>query len=714
MSPTEDLVELVTEATGFSADEVQNTLTEQKIPRRRVLPTRQRLRVRAVHFAGIKNLRVEGSEHDRTLVPFSFAQELGQDVFAFATANRNDAGKSTVLETILWAVRGTTKTAQDVREWMRQAIVELAIGDDNFLVAWKLESGAPTGLIVQRASGSLRLDWASFDDTAMGDMTREFEDGQRPHQSAWDTLLEAERTTGAVVGTFDGDAGFKETIGDFMNSRFGFEEAEVFTKNRKAADALDGHISTHGWPLWSQALRIPEGGSTATIGEATQNTALLLEMYLGTSWGPTAHSAKARRGIIESSIATLRRRQTTEETARDASLHELEAQLSRFRTERAALPESIDADTYDDDLRDVQATADAVALAATAYSEAFTEQLAAHRAVAEAQADVVAAEEAAMTKRFWHSLKPTCCPRCDEPVQAEQWARESEGHCSLCNSALGLEEPTALPTTTPIVVDDASEDSDDDHDELELNRQRLLTLVAEAAFADAQLSVANEGRLNAFRLHTDAADRTRNRGTGIANVRVLDQQISVLEGRIQERASIGVPSADLENQERIVNILSAAEKAARKRSDAERLELLVSVSLDITALGRRLGFHQLDNADFKANTWLLVTKGGATPVHFGKCTPGEQLRLKIAIVIALLRNGTAAGIGRHPGLLVIDQITAEELNPVDVHELLTELVAVAAETGLQVIVGSARGELIEDVLDSDRVRMARPEDDLMW
>lgn len=715
MSDPDDLVDLIVEKTGFDETEVRDVLVDQQIPRQRVLPTRNRLRARTVHFAGVKNLRVDAANDDgeRRLEPFSFTQQLQDDVFAFASAGTNDAGKSTVLETILWAVRGTSRTAIDVRVWMRHVIVEITVSDDTFLVAWELHDGEPSGVIVQRVADANPIDWEHLDETSAATMVAEAETGERPARTVWHDVIDQEAAAGAVIGTFTGDDQFKARVGDFMNSRFGFEEADVFTRNKNASDKLDGHIATHGWPLWSQALRIPDGGPTATIGEATQNTALLLEMYLGTTWGPTATAAKARKNVIESGLGTLRRRQAVEEEQRDSTIAELDAELATLLSERKLLPSGADLDAFEHDLEAIAETIEDVAIASQTYSDALNAQLTAHHALRQARSAFVAAEESALTKRFWHSLKPTCCPRCDEPVTEIRWARENDGHCSLCDSDLNAEEPVAATAVAVATVDDDA-DADDANDPVELARERLTTLEAKAVVLDAAVTDANETRSRAVQRHAEAVERTKQRGGDIGRARDLDHRIAVLEGRIQERGEFTVVPSGLDAQERVVTVLDATEKVASARTKAERADILVRVSDDITNLARRLGFHQLDRADFKANTNMPVVKGGAPAIPFGRCTTGEQLRLKIAVVIALLRNGNAAGVGRHPGLLVIDQLTGEELNPTNGRQLLTELLNVSAETGLQVIVGSANGPLMTEMLGSGRVRTTRPDDDLLW
>lgn len=72
---------------------------------------------------------------------------------------------------------------------------------------------------------------------------------------------------------------------------------------------------------------------------------------------------------------------------------------------------------------------------------------------------------------------------------------------------------------------------------------------------------------------------------------------------------------------------------------------------------------------------------------YSACTPGEKLCLRIALVIALLRVAEAHGVGRHPGLLLVDSIGAEETEADDLAELMRHLVEVTESLvrGLRVL-----------------------------
>jgi hypothetical protein len=708
MNTSDDWLQRISEVAQVPVADVTTILEEEQIPRKRMLPARHRLRVNAVHFAGVKNIRAQDRD-GRVHQPYSFTHRFSTDVSAFMTRHRNLAGKSTVLDVILWAVRGMTGMADDVRDWMRQAVVEMSIDDVRFVVAWTIAGSMPAGRITQ-IDRAINIDWDNVDTDAFEHMHAQFEGHPGPGTTI-SPAITGIIDQGLLVGSFTGDEEFKIAIAELVGSRLGFESAEVFRKNPRASDDLDGKVVTHGWPNWSQGLFISNNKIKATIGEEPVTSGLLLQMYLGTAWGPAATAAKARQAAREAEIATLRRRQTAEDDKRSEILKDLYAERDELLTQMAKVGEEDDYTKYERAVADVKITSAVVVERERDLTAITSARIGLRQQLDDARSDETAAHEAAITKRFWHSLKPSCCPRCDAVVDETRWAREQVGQCSLCDSDLGTTETT---TTVVIEAPEPSEASDDDHDELQLARERVIALEAELESADRELADSSERRDNAVVAQQTAIDAARAIPVDPGGRRNLEQRIAVLNGRIQERKQIAVPSAALDRQQRIIAVLKAAASEAKNRSDTERTALLERVSADITELGQSLGFIELDRADFQGNTHLPVTRGGKPNVAFGKLTEGEKLRLKIAVIIALLRAGHEAGIGRHPGLLLIDSIGREEMNVTDVRQLLEELVRVATQTGLQVITTSAQGDSLADALPAGAVRMSREDDDYMW
>lgn len=80
------------------------------------------------------------------------------------------------------------------------------------------------------------------------------------------------------------------------------------------------------------------------------------------------------------------------------------------------------------------------------------------------------------------------------------------------------------------------------------------------------------------------------------------------------------------------------------------------------------------------------------------------MRLKLALVIALLRVGERLGIGRHPGLLLVDSPGGEEMVELDIGNVLKELDDLCKELPqLQVVCATARAEDVRALLPDERI-----------
>lgn len=715
---------------GFDdVDAVRRILDDEDIPGGRVLPSRRKLHLDAVHFAGVKSLAGsdDGTGAGQVFSPFSFTQRFENPVTAFATLGKNDAGKSTIINMIQWGIRGISTGLQaDVRSWTRQAAVAFHVDSEPMLVAWRVDRGVPVGQILTLPADDA-ISWASLDEKA-----RRYAEGEAassgltgaessdpPQPTAIEIQMEQLVDDGAiVVGTFTDETSFEAAINSVMTTRLGFEPLRAWQKNKGATDISDGSIAVHDWSLWSQALVISDSKNSSTLGETPMMAGRVLQMYLGTAWGPSASAAAARKAQLEGELASLKRRQRADQQTRQGSISELEGRIRELEGELAQLPSQDSLEAIDRALGEARA-------AATAYANANAEVAERARAygtagldLESAEADEVALAEAAVTRRFWHSLEPSCCPRCDVVVDETRMKREQSGHCSLCNSPWELDSTgtgeAAQSQNVAVAVDvsDAPQpNTEEDPDDLLLAHQRVEWLREQFQLASTEHDRATKAREAA----QEELDRTRALVTGPQSDpsarRALEFQIENLRGRLEERTIIVAPD-DLSVKQRTIDVLGAAEVIAKNRRQDEQSTMLAEVSERVTEIARRLGISQLEKAELKGNAHLPVVKGGAA-ANFGQLTDGERLRLKIAVVVALLHVGTAAGVGRHPGVLIIDSFLREELNPDDATGLLKELVDVATDYGLQVITSSANGEVLAASLPNGSVRLAGA-DGMMW
>jgi hypothetical protein len=338
----------------------------------------------------------------------------------------------------------------------------------------------------------------------------------------------------------------------------------------------------------------------------------------------------------------------------------------------------------------MDATVAAFQVASIAVTDATAELQVVRAEHADAQAEADAAQRGALAMKesvavrpLLGRLEPSQCPRCVHRLSEDRPAREAEGHCFVCDSPID-DRP----------VDEAAVDS----------------VVAEA---EAAAAAAEALRLQVTRLQETVAaatterdraraslDEAKQREPSAAAEQALLREVAVVSALLDQGEDLqqdASTTADLERRERI---LRASDKEAKTRRTDAAATFRKRLGDEIVSLGRQFGIDNLTAADPKLGASLKVTIGGKQS-DFGKLTPGEQLRLRIALVIGLLRIGEAEGIGRFPGLLLVDSPNSEEMVEHDAAEILRQLSAICDETpSLQIFVASAKPDLVMEVVEA--------------
>jgi len=147
-----------------------------------------------------------------------------------------------------------------------------------------------------------------------------------------------------------------------------------------------------------------------------------------------------------------------------------------------------------------------------------------------------------------------------------------------------------------------------------------------------------------------------------------------------------------------LKVLRAAETELDRDLRESSASIYADLSEKVTRLAARFGISEIDRVVVKGNATMDIYKGGASSSPFGQQTPGERLRLRYALLVALLRVARDHKIAGHPGLLLLDSLKAEEIQDEDARQLLTGLVEIAGEVpGLQVIATTADRQLASTV-----------------
>ena len=487
----------------------------------------------------------------------------------------------------------------------------------------------------------------------------------------------------AEIACFKDGAEFSATMATFFMAELGLEPIASWREDT-------GEAVTHNWSALSGALTIGPKfqsllGDIAMAGLPTR----LLQMYLGLPWVSTLCTAKVAKSSVEREETERKHRRQERDAIQSARTMAIEAQLRDVKAQLANLP-----DTRTDRARLLRL--DGLLLntgSRCRETEYRLQELVQIQKRLEAAAaddkrrlqEIIDTEEAG---KVFRALDPQCCPRCETAISNERRKRErQEQACSVCGELVqdgeddtqAKEIAEAQCASSKSALDQHRQRIEHQRDALENARWEFSQLEDERQRLEASLR----------------ASHRRNE---------LELQVIRLEARLDEAKTTppdyGV-GADAD-----AAIISAAVDETELRVKEKQESLLKEVSNSIVKYAVRFGMTQLTQATLRGNASLSLVKGGIT-TSFTHVTAGEQLRLKIATIIAILKLGEKHELGRHPGLLFVDSPGAEELAGDNLEDLIKELKGVAAELGhLQIFVAAIASPPVLAHVEKSRLRRA--------
>jgi hypothetical protein len=610
--------EAVARRTDYDLELVNSVLARNGIIPDPAPPPARPLRLSRIAFQGTKTLSEVKS-------PFSFEwSKLTNGLWGIATED-NFAGKSSILQIILWALRGSPKSLTPVvRHWLEHVEVDFHLDGRNIGVHFDITDGVPSGQVA-------------------------IEGEVQP-------LL------------FSGDESFVAVMQDVMMRRLGLEPIAS-----SQARGVEKDVARYddGWVTFTGAF-LSDSESDAIIGEqiGTNLTQKLLQVFLGLPWATTHFQARAQRRVLESEAQQLKRKlaslggRTVEQMEKelDEVSHQIEDEGARSETTAKILA----AERSFNNLQDrAVAARDRLHELQELVGETKESRIRAERAVLDLS-------EETRASAFFKQLDPVECPRCSTSIGDDRRERESaERCCSVCNSIVAEPDIDGLDSQRT-----DAERRQDEARKQEANAEKATTDAQKRLEIILQERASAAGRLNELSRLGTAVD-----------LQILEKRAERLGGMLEiARAVLGADSIESNS----LAIVCAAEAEAELRTKDAAEVILDRVSAEITRLARLFGMKHVDNITLDRAAHVKVTAGG-TITPFTRLAPGEQLRLRIAAVLALIRMAKEFGAGRHPGLFLIDSPKNEEMSDADFAELLKAIVAAANDVGDVQIFVAIRG-----------------------
>ncbi|MFE1836517.1 coiled-coil domain-containing protein [Streptomyces sviceus] len=612
-------------------------------------------RPRSLH---VHRLRVAG-ERTGDVQPGPFDTSMGFSHGLTALVASNFRGKTSVLELLTWCLRGTPRSEMQnrVRGWLHQVDLDATVAGEPMGFRLDLTEGEITSAVVLTGSDHATLADVRAPDAGLG---------ITPLLRASSTDSYAEQIAGLMLGRMD--------LQPLVNS---FKETST---------------QTHGWPAYFGAVYLPAGGDKALLGEVTSNglPGRLLQVFLDLPAAAALTRVKTVHDVRQAEDKARRKAAKAEADERALERERLEEELARAREQLARLVPGDDndgslVDLAHDAVRLARELADAQDQwddAARTFRRARTER----QQAAKLLNDVT---ESATARLLFHGLNPSSCPRCDQDIDDAR--RQQERHASTC--AVCAREVTG---------------DDEEPQEITAEAQERLKTSTDIEAAAKETLEQAEAVVDGLTRKLEDAQQQLRRAQAAADLpaRLAAQEdVLRLEGALsvfREPEGPAVDDADVKT----IKILAAAADLLEKDSKSAAEALFDEVNKEITELATLFGVPSLQSVGIDRGARLKIYPVGSKQEWFSDQTAGARLRLRIAVVIALLRVGRRYGVSTHPGLLLIDSPKSEEMQSADARKLFAELATVAAESDLQVVITTADFDLARATLPADTIRQA--------
>jgi hypothetical protein len=632
-------VHAIATRSGMDAGRVDSLLAAHHISPTPVLPTPRHLLLLEIEFSGVKD--IAGSEES-----FRFNWSgLNHGLWA-VLSDKNLRGKSSVLEVVHWLLRGrsTSNLQDDVRRWIHRAKTRFLLDDAEHEVSIECR-GEFRGLLVRLGKASKRISLAEF------------------------------RT----------EDEFEAVMADFFMSALSMNAITSWQANTSNEDET-GRAVSHGWAAFSGAMFIGTNYDTL-LGDMPVASGLnprLIQMYIGVPWVSTLASAQSAVKASQNSIDSQSRKRTETQATRKRRQGEINDELEARRQELNKLPSGEELRRSLGSMGTEFATLirQQAELEKRIYRETQSEEEARALSIADRK-ELQTHMDSMAAGAIFRKLDPNYCPRCDSEISETKKKLEEKTHaCSVCGE-----------------ISESDEDAEEIKNGLEQRAKASKAAhdKAKELLGDLQQELA-DSRVKSASLQVEI-DATAEQLGSYTQQQDLERKIAILEGRLDEANRDELPaSTDQEAGELKAFRGAVAETEERVRN--VRDDLLKNVSSRIVHYAQQFGMHTLTDATLKANANLSLVKGG-TDTSYSKVTEGEKLRLKVATVLAMLEIGEQKGVGRHPGLLMIDSPGAQEVSQDDLDALVSGLQAVAKDIPhCQIFVSGRSSEAITNHVPS--------------
>lgn len=635
---------------------VRDVLTDTGIDEclRDAPPTPQgRLLVHNVTIIGEKR-RADGSTE-----PFKYSRALGSGLWVWVGSN--GTGKSTILNSILWALTGSDSgIPKRVRPWLRDVLVQFSIGEEQFTSRVSRSN--------EGVSGGMYRGFLAFDQ------------------------IDLDKVEPVIL--FESRDEMREAIDVFFMQHLGITTLR-WTAHSAEKDDPDLHAHSTTWRTYAHAIHIEDDSYDDLIIDPTKGYGRqdrkILEMMLGVEHSRAVSEIQVQADFAKEAYGRARARVS----GRQSSVGE---QITALEYERAEVEQNIQ--VMDQEQSPVEADSLLVAkrerrAALLAEQNQFAQELTAHQAqhsaieheILEAEREKVAAQEQAEVEYLINSLVVVRCPHCESPVDAkDRLVMERQAHtCHVC----------AQPIQRTRTQGDAKVIQRERDQEIAALRSSLRRVQQDMTDCQQRIDSSREESARLGRELESSVQQARDGFKATyANLLVRKGQIDgQLEQLRRSLAEMEAEQQEVATAARWNVILQTAAEIADESAFATNEDIFAQLGRLAAKLATQFGVPDLEGVLIDEKRYVRLQQGGMQIGH-NDLARSERVKFKVAFHLALMLLRVRTGLGKHPGFLIIDTPGTSEVDEADFAAMAQDIARIHQEYGtqVQILLATARPE----------------------
>jgi transposase-like protein len=611
----------------------------------------------------IKHIRVVGDKRraDGMPAPFDYQRTLGPGLWAWV--GRNGSGKSTILGCLLWAITGSDAgLSRRIRLWVRDVIVQFSVGEELFTSRVMRQGEA--------ISGGLYYGHLTTDELDLG-------------------IIE-------TVARFENRDQMREAIDLFFMQQLGISTLR-WTAHGADKDDADLHAHSTTWRTYAHAIHIDDDSYDYLIidpqkGFGRQDRKIL-EMMLGIEQARIVSEIQVQADFAKEAYSRARSRLGHRQTDATKQIAGLETEQASLEQELAAFQGGIA--PVEDDLTLIdqrEQRGDRLAEQDTLSQELSaleSKRAAIERDLLAVEREKIGLQEQGEVEYLVNSLVVVRCPHCESSVSDEpRMAREKQAHsCHVCGQTvqrsrtrgdlkLAVREYDQSITQLRVAFQQCQKQAADCLQRLTASREASERLSRDLSYSVQQ---ARAG------FNASYADLLFRKGQ-------IDGELSQLR---RSAAELDAEKEEVETASRWQLILQTAADLADEAVYEANVLLFNRLGELATQLAIQFGVPDLEKIEIDDRRYIRLWQGGTQITH-NDLARSERVKFKIAFHLALMLLNVRDGLGRHPGLLIIDTPGTAEVNEADFVAIIKDLARLHLTYGgqLQVLVATARPEAL--------------------